>query len=158
MKKNIFTVGLIALFLMGVLISGCIGKEKSTIGEQPTSAAVSEWKSAKSEDYLVKVVNFLIENKGREIEVAGEMHKVTGKEKLDVKIEMLGCCTGGEFNDLLESISARGEVKSSDFEQKTIHASVPADEIPKIDDVWNVARISFEPEARALWRQVNLTV
>ena len=153
MKKNILTVSLVVLFLIGVLTSGCIGKEESSIGEQQTSAVVSGWKSAKSEGDLVRVVNFLLNNKGKEIELNGK-HIITGKEKLNIKIKMLGCCTKPEFEDVMELISKKGEVKSSNFNKREFHASVPADEIQEIDDIWNVERIDFEPEARNFWMEV----
>lgn len=43
------------------------------------------------------MVNFLINNKDKEIELAGEKHTITGKEKLDVVINVLSCCEEREF-------------------------------------------------------------
>jgi len=103
---------------------------------------------------LVRVVNFLGNNKGKEIELAGEKHTITGKEELIIKAVMLECCTKSEFDDILDSLSKIGVVKSSDFNKKEIQAELPADEIPKIADIWNVKRISLEPESRTLWMQV----
>ena len=103
---------------------------------------------------MVRVVDFLKNNKGKEIELAGEKHVITGKEELSIKVVMLECCTKREFDDILGSLSKIGVVRSSDFDKKEIQADIPVDEIPKIADIWNVERIDFEPEARIFWMQM----
>ncbi|MBU2441759.1 MAG: hypothetical protein KKA43_05500 [Nanoarchaeota archaeon] len=101
------------------------------------------------------ILNAIVENnKGKEIELAGEKHIITGKEKLSIKVVMLECCTKKEFDNILDSLSKIGVVKSSDFDKKEIQADIPVDEVPKIADIWNVERIDFEPEARTFWIQV----
>ena len=131
----------------------------TTPTKNPTSAVisgptVSEWKSGKVESGLVKLVNFLKRNIGKEIVLDGETHLATGKEMIGIKVVMLECCTKGEFADILDDVSKTGKVRSSNFSQKEIIAELPADEIPKIADIWNVERIDFEPEAGTFWAPV----
>ncbi len=142
---------IVGMILIIIFISGCVNQQKKH--PQLTEQTVLEWKGKVSEVGIVSVVNFLLNNKGKEIELNGK-HIITGKEKLDIKIKMLECCTKSEFEDVMELISKKGEVKSSNFNKREIHASVPADEIPKIDDIWNVAIIEFESEARTFWMGV----
>jgi hypothetical protein len=119
-----------------------------------TGQSVSEWKSDKVNPDLVNVVNFLENNKGREIELYGKKGVITGEEKLDVTIKMLECCTKEEFDDLLGSLSTIGEVSSSNYEQKLIQASLPANKISALADIWNLERMSFEAKARAFWIKI----
>lgn len=175
LHKNWKTWALVVLFGMALFL-GCAGpKEEVTSTVVPTTSAqamplppgekatptvvlntsaVSEWKGVVSEANLVEVVNFLISNNGKEIELAGKKHIITGKEELDVVVRMLHCCTLTEFRGLVNSISVNGKIRDSDFKGRVIYASVPADEIAKIDKVWNVERIEFESEARDFWMQV----
>lgn len=104
------------------------------------------WKGTVSEAGLVTVVNFLINNKGKEIVIAGKKHTITGKEKLDIEIIALPCCDPKMF---YKDISAYGEVKN--FKFPSYRVSVPADEIPKIDKKGEVEKIKFEPEKRDFW-------
>jgi len=120
---------------------------------QPVSTT-SEWKSNKVEPDLVRLVNFLKGKIDKEIELAGKNHTITGKEEMGIKITMLECCTKGEFAEMLDNISKIGSVRNSDFGQKEIIAELPAEEIPKIADIWNVERIDFQPEAKALWEPI----
>ncbi|MBU1256029.1 hypothetical protein KKH35_04110, partial [Patescibacteria group bacterium] len=77
-----------------------------------------------------------------------------GKEEIGIKIIMLECCTKNEFAVILDDISKIGKVENSDFSKKEIFAELPAEEIPKIADIWNVERIEFQPEAKALWEPI----
>ncbi|MBU4346053.1 MAG: hypothetical protein KKH29_01835 [Candidatus Omnitrophica bacterium] len=104
------------------------------------------WKGAVSEADLVTVVNFLINNKGGEIVLAGEKHTITGKEKLDIEIIAHSCCEPKRF---YKDISAYGEVKN--FKFPSYRVGVPADEIPKMDELGEVQEIKFEPEKRDFW-------
>lgn len=104
------------------------------------------WKGAATEKDLVVVVNFLINNKGKEIKLGGEKHKVTGKEELDVVINVLDCCDERGF---LNYISVFGKVKDVKF--PAFYVSVPADKIPEIDKNGEVTNIKFEPKARDFW-------
>jgi hypothetical protein len=149
------------ILLSMALFSGCIEPKEevtpTTVAPEETTApttstAETEFKSIFTEADLVKVVNFLINNKGKEIELAGEKHVITGKEKLDVVISVMDCCTEEEFLAVVDVALACGEVKDSSF--PSFHASVPADEIPKIDSISDVTGIKFEPEARDFWMQV----
>jgi hypothetical protein len=150
------------ILLSMALFSGCVGpKEEVTpttaapATPPPTPIAVEiKWKGAVTDPYLVKVVNFLINNKGKEIELAGEKHVITGKEELDVKISVLDCCTEEDFGGIINTVNTCGKVRDSNFEEFSIRASLLADEIPKIDDIGNVAWIKFEPEAKDFWMQV----
>ncbi|MBU4283760.1 MAG: hypothetical protein KKA61_02925 [Nanoarchaeota archaeon] len=142
----ILCVSLISIFLSGNFF------RPST--SDSTDIITSEWKNSKVESDLVRVVDFLKNNKGKEIELAGEKHVITGKEELSIKVVMLECCTKREFDDILGSLSKIGVVRSSDFDKKEIQADIPVDEIPKIADIWNVERIDFEPEARIFWMQM----
>lgn len=131
----------------------------TTPTKNPTSAViseptVSEWKSGKAESGLVKLVNFLKRNIGKEIVLDGETHLATGKEMIGIKVVMLECCTKGEFADILDDVSKIGKVRSSNFSQKEIIAELPTDEIPKIADIWNVEVISLEPDAKILWKSI----
>ncbi len=107
---------------------------------------VKPWKGTVTEADLVVVVNFFINNKGKEIVLAGKKHTITGKEKLDVEIIALPCCDPKNF---YKDISAYGEIKN--FKFPSYHASVPADEIPKIDKTGEVQEIKFEPEKHDFW-------
>ncbi|MCG2708718.1 MAG: cytochrome c [Thermodesulfovibrionales bacterium] len=95
---------------------------------------------------LVTAVNYLINNKGKEIKLAGKKHTITGKEGLDVEITVLDCCDEESFR---KYISTLGVVKDVKF--PTFHATLPADAIPKIDKQGEVTGIKFEPKARELW-------
>ena len=154
-KKLAISIGIILFIILCIGISVFLSDNflKPSTSDS-TSTITSEWKNSKVEADLVSVVNFLENNKGKEIELAGEKHIITGKEELSIKIVMLECCTKSEFDDILDSISKVGVVRSSDFDKKEIQADMPADEIPKIADIWNVEKIDFEPEAHTFWTQV----
>lgn len=64
---------------------------------------------------------------------------------------MLECCTKGEFAEILDDISKTGQVRSSDFSQKEMIAELPANEIPKIAEIWNVERIDLEQKSKDIW-------
>jgi len=115
----------------------------------------SKWKGDKADSDLVRVVNFLEGNKGKEIKLSGEKHIINGKEELGIRIIMLECCTKEEFDDIIKQISVNGKVKNSDFDKKEIWANVAVNEIPKLADIWNVKRIDFAPEARTLWLSIT---
>ncbi|MBU2068157.1 hypothetical protein KKE13_01075 [Patescibacteria group bacterium] len=117
-------------------------------------STILEWRNNKAESEIVRIVNFLEGNIGKEIELAGERRLITGKEIISIKVIMLECCTKGEFREMLENVSKTGRVKSFDFSKKEILAELPADEIPKIADIWNVERVSFESKSRETWLQL----
>ena len=158
----ILCLSLICVFLHGNFFRSSRSDSIISLTTETTTDITTEmapeitikWKSRKVGSDLVRVVNFLENNKGKEIELAGEKHVITGKEKLGIKIVMLECCTKSEFNYLLDDFSKIGVVRGSDFDKKEIQADIPADEIPKIADIWNVERIDFELEARTFWTQV----
>lgn len=104
------------------------------------------WKGAVTKEDLVVVVNFLMNNKGKEIELAGKKHTITGKEKLDVVITILPCCDERMFH---KEISALGEVRNVKF--PTFYVTVPADAIPKIDKHGEITDIKLESKAREFW-------
>ncbi|MBU2445580.1 MAG: hypothetical protein KJ666_08415 [Bacteroidetes bacterium] len=104
------------------------------------------WKGAVTEADLVKVVNFLINNKGKEIKLDGKKHTIKGKEELDVEITVLSCCDEQEFR---KYIHVFGKVKDVKF--PTFHARIPADKIPQIDKNGEVTEINFTPEAHDFW-------
>ena len=118
----------------------------STVGYAEAEERGKLWKVDVTEAGLVTVVNFLINNKGKEIVLAGEKHIITGKEKLDVEIIAMNCCDPESF---YKDISAYGEVKN--FEFSSYRVSVPAEQIPKIDKIGDVAEIKFKPEAHDFW-------
>ncbi|MFH1592283.1 MAG: hypothetical protein ABIB47_02870 [Candidatus Woesearchaeota archaeon] len=153
-KHKKLIISLLGIILCVSLISVFLSSNFFRPSTSDFTGIVTEWKSDKVESDLVRVVNFMENNKGKEIELVGEKHIITGKEKLSIKVVMLECCTKKEFNDILDSLSKIGVVKSSDFDKKEIQADIPVDEVPKIADIWNVERIDFEPEARTLWTQV----
>ena len=104
------------------------------------------WEGSVTEADLVAVVNFLINNKGKEIELAGKKHTITGKEELDVEITVLPCCDEKVFR---KYISTYGIVKDVKF--PTFHVTVPADAIQEIDKHGEITAIKFESKARKLW-------
>lgn len=104
------------------------------------------WKGAVTEKDLVVVVNFLINNKGKEVNLAGKRHTITGKEELDVVITVPPCCDEGEFR---KYISGFGEVRDVKF--PTFYVTVPADKIPELDKNMEVTNIKFEPKAHDFW-------
>jgi len=112
---------------------------------------ISKWKGNVTESDLVRVVNFLINNKGKEIDLAGK-HKITGKEKLDIEVVILECCSKEEFNKVVKTVSTYGKVKQSKF--PSIHASVAVDAILKIDEIGIISTIKFEPETHSFWMKV----
>ena len=112
------------------------------------------WENNKAESKLVSLVNLLKENIGKEIRLGEERHLITGKEMLGIKVIMLECCTKGEFRDMLDSISKIGKVRGSDYSKKEILAELPADEMAKIAEIWNVETISLEPDAKILWESI----
>lgn len=104
------------------------------------------WKGSVTDADLAVVVNFLINKKGKEIELAGKKHTITGKEKLDVVITILPCCDERMFH---KEISALGEVRNVKF--PTFYVTVPADAIPKIDKHGEITDIKLESKARGFW-------
>lgn len=104
------------------------------------------WKGTVTDTDLVTVVNFLINNKGKEIVLDGKKHTITGKEELDVEIISLPCCAPENVN---KEISAYGKVKN--FKFPLYHASVPAAEIMKLDKNGEIQSIKFESEQRDVW-------
>ncbi|MFH1601909.1 MAG: hypothetical protein ABIB61_03060 [Candidatus Shapirobacteria bacterium] len=111
----------------------------------------SEWKSNKVDPDLVDLINFLEGNIGKEIELAGEKQIITGNEGLSIKIKMLECCTKREFAEILDLISKTGRVIDSDFSQKKIIGELPANEIPKVAEIWNVERIDLEQKSKDMY-------
>lgn len=107
---------------------------------------VKPWKGTVTEGDLVVVVNFLINNKGKEIVLAGNKYIITGKEELDVEIISLPCCEPEKFYKVM---SDYGKIKN--FQFPSYHVSVPADEIPKIDKIGEVQGIKFEVGKRDFW-------
>ena len=114
-----------------------------------------EWKSSKVDPELVRIVNFLEENIGKEIELSGKGHLITSQETISIKIIMLECCTKGEFAEMLDNISKIGKVKGSDFSKKEILAELPANEIPKIAEIWNVKRIDLEQKSKDMYNELK---
>jgi len=104
------------------------------------------WKGTVSEAGLVEVVNFLMNNKGKEIELAGKKHAITGKEKLAVEITVLQCCDEKAFR---KYISTFGVVKDVKF--PTFNVTLPADAIPKIDEHGEIVNIKLESKAHEIW-------
>ncbi|MBU4314732.1 MAG: hypothetical protein KJ821_08085 [Actinobacteria bacterium] len=133
--------------LISVFLSGNFFRPSTS---DSTGMIRAEWKNSKADSDLVRVVNFLEENIGKEIELAEEKQVITGREALSIKIIMLECCTKGEFAEILNNISKIGKVKASDFSKKEIFAELPANEIPKIAEIWNVETISLELESKIL--------
>jgi len=143
------------------LFSGCGGqkeedKSTTTTGEinqkeqsKPTPAVKTKWEVAVTKSDLAIVVNFLINNKGKEIELSGEKYVITGKEKLDVEITVLLCC---DEKMLRRYISTFGIVKDVKF--PTFYSTVPANAIPEIDKYGEVEEIKFDPEERDFWMRV----
>jgi len=142
----ILCISLIIIFLSGNFF-------RPPAGNFPGESK-SEWKNSKVEPDLVKVVNFLKGTIDKEVKLNGGKHIITGKEEMGIKIVMLECCTKDEFAVILDNISKIGKVRNSDFSKKEIFAELPAEEIPKIADIWNVERIDFQPEAKALWEPI----
>jgi len=122
-----------------------------SIGAGEKEKGISKWKGNVTEADLVRVVNFLINNKGKEIDLAGK-HKITGKERLDIEVVILPCCSKEEFNKVVKTVSTYGNVKKSNF--PSIHASVAVDDIPKIDEIGIISTIKFKPEAHSFWMKV----
>ena len=118
----------------------------STAGYAEAKEKGKSWKGSITEADLVVVVNFLINNKGKKIELDGKKHTITGKERLDVVINILSCCDKESF---AKYISIFGEVKDIKF--PSFHASVSADAIPEIDENGEVTEIKFEPAEYDFW-------
>ena len=142
----ILCISLIIIFLSGNFFRPPAGNF--------TGESKSEWKNSKVDPDMVRVVNFLKGTIDKEIKLNEEKHIITGKEEIGIKIIMLECCTKNEFAVILDDISKIGKVENSDFSKKEIFAELPAEEIPKIADIWNVERIEFQPEAKALWEPI----
>ena len=104
------------------------------------------WKGVVTEGDLVKVVNFLINNKGKEIKLDGKKHTITGKEELDIQTTILPCCDENMFR---KYISTFGVVKDVKF--PTFYAIVSADAIQELDKNGEIVEIKFAPKARDLW-------
>ncbi|MBU2572859.1 MAG: hypothetical protein KKH28_02120 [Elusimicrobia bacterium] len=150
--------GILIILLGMALFSGCgapkeeskptpaTGETKPKEKYKSTTAVEIKWKGTVTEADLVKVANFLINNKGKEIELTGEKHVITGKEELDVEITVLPCCDEKMFH---KSISTFGIVRDVKF--PTFHATVPANAIPEIDKNGEITAIKFESRARELW-------
>jgi len=139
---------ILCVSLVSVFLSGNFFRPSTS---DSTGIIRAEWKNSKADSDLVRVVNFLEENIGKEIEFAGEKHTITGRKALSIKIIMLECCTKGEFAEILNNISKIGKVKAFDFSKKEVLAELPADEIPKIAEIWNVERIDFEQKSKDIW-------
>ena len=128
---------LISLILLGMtLLPSSVYAEKKGIA----------WEGSVTDADVVKVVNFLINNKGKEITLDGKKHIVTGREELDVEIISLPCCAP---ENVKKEISACGKVKN--FQFPSYRASVPAEGIVKLDKNGEIEKIKFEPEKRDLW-------
>jgi len=152
-KLTIILMGILIFVGTGIFLAGnflTTPTQDFSSPNQPEST-ISEWKSNKVDPDLVSLINFLKGDIGKEIELAGEKHIITGKEEVSVKITMLECCTKGEFAEILDDISKTGKVRSSDFSQKEIIAELPADEIPKIADIWNVEKVDLEQKSKDIW-------
>jgi len=155
-KLTIISTGIIictslAIFAVSNFLPPSAGNSAFTTNPEST---ILEWRNNKAESELVSIVNFLKGNIGEEIKLEGAKHLITGKEMISIKVIMLECCTKGEFAKILDSMAKIGKVKGSDFSKKEILAELPADEIPKIADIWNVEKISLEPEAKILWESI----
>jgi len=118
----------------------------STAGYAEAKEKGKSWKGSVTEADLVTVVNFLINNKGKKFELDGKKHIITGKERLDVVINVLSCCDKESF---AKYISVFGEVKDVKF--PSFQASVPADAVPEIDENGEVTEIKFEPAEHVFW-------
>jgi len=155
-KLTMILIGVIIFVGGGVFVASnfLIAPTQDLSNPNHQKSVAFEWRNNKAESELVKLVNFLKRNIGKEIELGGEKHLVTGKEMIGIKVIMLECCTKGEFAEILDNISKIGKVRGSDFSKKEILAELPADEIPKIADIWNVETISLEPNAKILWESI----
>jgi len=122
------------------------GEIKPKEEAKPIPAIEIKWKGAVTEADLVKVVNFLINNKGKEIVLTGEKHVITGKEELNVEITILMCCDEKVFRQYISTFGIVTDVKFPTF-----HSTVPADAIPEIDKYGEITAIKFESRARELW-------
>lgn len=156
-KLSIILMGIFIFVGTGIFLTGNFLTTKTqdfskTSQEELTK---SEWKSNKVDPDLVSLVNFLEGNIGKEIELDGKRHLITGKEMLSIKVIMLECCTKGEFNDILDFLSKIGVVKYSNYDKKEFQVALPADEIPKIADIWNVERISLEQESKDMYNAIK---
>jgi len=145
----IIGIGL-AIFAITNFLSPSARNSASPINPEST---ILEWRNNKAESELVRIVNLLKGNIGKEIELNGR-HLITGKEMISIKIIMLECCTKEEFAEMLNNILKLGKVKGSDFSNKEILAELPTDEIQKIADIWNVETITLEPDAEILWESI----
>ncbi|MBU4022861.1 hypothetical protein KJ591_00680, partial [Patescibacteria group bacterium] len=155
-KLVIILIGMIILISTGIFLGRNLlnAPSQDFSNQNQLKPTLSEWKSSKAELKLVTLVNFLKRNVAKEIELNGTKYLISGKEMIGIKVIMLECCTRGEFADILDDISKTGKVRGSDFSQKEIIGELPADEIPKIADIWNVERITLEPDAKILWESV----
>jgi hypothetical protein len=118
-------------------------------GYTETEKKGKSWKGSVTEADLVAVVNFLMDNKGKEIKLAGKKHTITGKEELDVEITVLQCCDEREFR---KYISTFGIVKDVKF--PTFHATVLADAIQELDKSGEITEIKFAAEVKDFWMKV----
>ncbi|MFH1172118.1 MAG: hypothetical protein V1693_00860 [Nanoarchaeota archaeon] len=153
-KLTIISIGVIIFIGIGIFLASNFFSVKTQDFSSKNQLSLPEWENNKVESELVALVNFLKRNIGEEIELAGKKHVITGKEKLSIKVVMLECCTKSEFDDILDSLSKIGVVRSSDFDKKEIQADISVDEIPKIADIWNVEKIDFEPKSEDIWIQL----
>ena len=152
-KLIIISTGIIictslAIFAVRNFLPPSARNSARTINPEST---ILEWRNNKAESELVSIVNFLKGNIGKEIKLEGEKHLITGKEIISIKVIMLECCTKGEFAGMLDSISKIGKVENSDFSKKEILGELPADEIPKIADIWNVEKIDLGQKSKDVW-------
>jgi len=156
--KNLAIISIGIIIFVGTAIflgsNFLVAPTKNFSSPNQLKSTLSEWKNSKAESKLVGLVNFLNRNRGKEIELNGKKHLINGKEVIDVKIVMLECCTKGEFAGILDKITKIGEVRGSDFNQKKIIAKLPAEEIPKITDIWNVETINLELDTQVLWESI----
>lgn len=106
------------------------------------------------EDDLEQVYYFLMNNVGKEVKLAGEKHVITGKEEIDIMIELESCCKAKDlFDYAVNSVSELGEVRDAKFEELLVYAGLPVEKIPELATL-PINKIGFEPESRKYWTQV----
>lgn len=129
----------ILIILLGMALSSPTGYVKAE--EKGKS-----WKGSVTETDLVAVVNFLMDNKGKEIKLGGKKHTITGKEELDIEITVLLCCDEKAF---LKYLSTFGIVKDVKF--PTFYATLPAGAIKELDKHGEVTEVKFAPKVKDFW-------
>lgn len=139
----------LAVYLSTLKLTAAPLSKEQPVSTPTTTTVDIKWKGSVAEADIVRVVNFLINNKGKEIEFAGGKHKITGKEKLDVQIIVSPCCDEEAFR---KYISTFGVVKDVKF--PTFYATVPANAIQKLDKRGDIVKIEFESKAQDFWMKV----